>query len=200
MATSAQQRDGSTAYIVLLTLVAALGGLLFGYDTAVISGAIGFLQEHFRLDPRFETGWATACALLGCALGAGLAGLLSDRFGRKRMLVLAALLFLISSVGTAFPPDFTWFVIFRMMAGLGVGAASITSPMYIAEVTPARIRGRMVSVNQFAIVTGFILVYFVNYFIAIYGSQWADRDRIAATARRRTTRKSNPFGPSSPTK
>ena len=98
------------------------------------------------------------------------------------MLVLAALLFLISSVGTAFPPDFTWFVIFRMMAGLGVGAASITSPMYIAEVTPARIRGRMVSVNQFAIVTGFILVYFVNYFIAIYGSQWADRDRIATTA------------------
>ena len=111
-----------------------------------------------------------------------MAGLLSDRFGRKRMLVLSALLFLLSSVGTAFPPDFTWFVIFRMMAGLGVGAASITSPMYIAEVTPARIRGRMVSVNQFAIVTGFILVYFVNYFIAIYGSQWMDRDRIAATA------------------
>jgi MFS family permease len=181
MAASAQRRDGSTAYVVLLTLVAALGGLLFGYDTAVISGAIGFLQEHFRLDPRFETGWATACALLGCALGAGLAGLLSDRFGRKRMLVAAAVLFLVSSVGTAFPPDFFWFVVFRLVAGLAVGAASITSPMYIAEVSPAGIRGRMVSVNQFAIVTGFILVYFVNYFIAVYGSQWADRDRIAAT-------------------
>ena len=172
---------GSITYVTLLTLAAALGGLLFGYDTAVISGAIGFLQVHFQLDQAAK-GWATACALLGCAAGAGLAGLLSDRFGRKRMLVMAALMFLISSVGTAYPPGFAGFVLFRIMAGLGVGAASITSPMYIAEVTPARIRGRMVSVNQFAIVSGFIAVYFANYFIEWYGTSHFDRARIAATA------------------
>ncbi len=182
MTVTADRRDGSIAYVTLLTLAAALGGLLFGYDTAVISGAIGFLQVHFQLDPQVSKGWAAACALLGCAAGAGLAGLLSDRFGRKRMLVLAAVLFLVSSVGTAYPPGFAGFVIFRIMAGLGVGAASITSPMYIAEVTPARIRGRMVSINQFAIVSGFIVVYFANYLIESYGTLHVDRARIAATA------------------
>ncbi len=182
MTATVDQRGGSIVYVTLLTLVAALGGLLFGYDTAVISGAIGFLQVHFQLDPQVSKGWAAACALLGCAAGAGLAGLLSDRFGRKRMLVLAAVLFLVSSVGTAYPPGFIGFVIFRIMAGLGVGAASVTSPMYIAELAPARIRGCMVSVNQFAISIGFIAVYFANYFIEFYGSSRVDRAQIAATA------------------
>ena len=181
MTTTVEQR-GSIAYVTLLTLVAALGGMLFGYDTAVISGAIGFLQVHFQLDPQISKGWATACALLGCAAGAGLAGLLSDRFGRRRMLVLAAVLFLVSAIGTAYPPGFAGFVIFRIMAGLAIGAASVTSPMYIAEVSPARIRGRMVSVNQFAIGIGFIAVYFANYFIEMYGRSYPDRAQIAATA------------------
>ena len=160
---------GSTMYVFLLTLVAALGGLLFGYDTAVISGAIGFLQVHFDLDPQLMTGWAAACALIGCALGAGMAGLLSDRFGRRGMLVVSAVLFLISAIGTAFPSTITQFIIFRIVGGLGIGAASMTSPMYIAEITPAKIRGRMVSINQFAIVSGMLVVYFVNFFIAEYG-------------------------------
>jgi len=166
---------GSVTYVFLITLVAALGGLLFGYDTGVINGAIGPMKAHFGFTPRQE-GWAMGCALLGCALGAGAAGALSDRFGRKKVLVLSAILFFISAVGTALPRTITTFIIFRILGGLGVGAASITSPMYIAEISPARIRGRMVSVNQFAIVTGFLVVYFANYFIALQGdTAWNER-------------------------
>jgi len=146
-----------------------LGGLLFGYDTAVISGAIGFLQERFSLDPAWE-GFVAACALAGCAVGAGSAGFLNDRLGRKRVLILAAVMFFVSALGTALPRNLTEFIIFRFLGGIGIGAASITSPMYIAEITPFRIRGRMVSVNQFAIVSGISAVYFVNYFIAGYGA------------------------------
>ncbi|MHC4678666.1 MAG: sugar porter family MFS transporter [Planctomycetota bacterium] len=134
----------------------------------VINGAIGPLKAHFALDANW-TGWAMGCALLGCAIGAGTAGLLSDRFGRKKVLILSAVLFFISAVGTAIPKTITVFIIYRILGGVGVGAASISSPMYIAEISPARIRGRMVSVNQFAIVTGFLVVYFANYFIALQG-------------------------------
>jgi sugar porter (SP) family MFS transporter len=168
---------GSVAYVYVIASVAALGGLLFGYDTAVISGAIGFLEQHFHLDPQLWKGWAAASALVGCALGAALAGWLSDLLGRKRVLLLSALLFFISAVGTALPRTFQEFVVFRIIGGLGIGAASLTSPMYIAEVAPARIRGRMVSVNQLAIVSGMLIVYFVNYFIAQYGNTV---DRLAA--------------------
>ncbi len=168
---------GSVAYVYVIASVAALGGLLFGYDTAVISGAIGFLEQHFHLDPQLWKGWAAASALVGCALGAALAGWLSDLLGRKRVLLLSALLFFISALGTALPRTFYEFVVFRIIGGLGIGAASLTSPMYIAEVAPARIRGRMVSVNQLAIVSGMLIVYFVNYFIAQYG---ATVDRLAA--------------------
>ncbi len=164
----ATQAQGSILYVTLLSLVAALGGLLFGYDTAVISGAIGFMEAHFQLSP-VETGWAASCTLLGCGLGAWLAGTLSDRWGRKNVLILSAVLFFVSAIGTAVPSNLTQFVSFRIICGLAVGAASITSPMYIAEISPARIRGRMVSVNQFAIVTGMLLVYFANYFIAGQG-------------------------------
>ncbi len=166
------QEKGSVVYVMLVCLVAALGGLLFGYDTGVINGAIGPLKAHFALDASAE-GWATGCALLGCAIGAALAGVLSDRLGRKKVLMVSAILFLISAVGTALPRDIATFIIFRVVGGVGVGAAAMSSPMYIAEISPARIRGRMVSVNQFAIVTGFLVVYFVNYFIALQGdSTW----------------------------
>ena len=166
---------GSMTYVFLITIVAALGGLLFGYDTGVINGAIGPLKAHFSLN-EVQEGWATACALLGCALGAAGAGPLSDRFGRKKVLVLSAVFFFVSAVGTAVPQTITTFILYRILGGLGVGAASITSPMYIAEISPARIRGRMVSVNQFAIVTGFLVVYFVNYFIALQGDAgWNER-------------------------
>ena len=166
------QEKGSIVYVMAVCLVAALGGLLFGYDTGVINGAIGPLEEHFALDARGK-GWATGCALLGCAIGAAVAGVLSDRLGRKKVLIISAILFLVSAVGTALPRDIATFIIFRIIGGVGVGAAAMSSPRYIAEISPARIRGRMVSVNQFAIVTGFLVVYFVNYFIALQGdSTW----------------------------
>lgn len=160
--------QGSVLYVILLTLVAALGGLLFGYDTAVINGAIGFLQQHFLLDEQ-EEGWATACALLGCAIGAAMAGILSDHLGRKKVLVFAAVCFLVSALGTALPRTFGQFIVFRVIGGLGIGAASLISPLYIAEIAPARMRGLLVSINQLAIVFGMMIVFFVNYFIAAYG-------------------------------
>jgi MFS family permease len=178
MNTSAHRSTGSLTYVCLLTLVAALGGLLFGYDTAVIADAIGYLKDRFALTST-EEGFAAAIALAGCALGAGTAGFLSDRFGRKKVLVLAALAFFVSAVGTALPQTMWEFVAFRLIGGIGIGAASITSPMYIAEITPFRIRGRMVSLNQLAIVAGMLIVYFVNYFIAHYGLAH-DRQIVAA--------------------
>jgi len=164
----ADARQGRPLYVAAICLIAALGGLLFGYDTAVINGAIGFLETHFKLDAAMK-GWASSSALLGCVIGVMFAGAFSDRLGRKKTLILAGVLFLVSSIGTAVPRTLTQLVVFRILAGVGVGVASMASPMYIAEVSPARIRGRMVSVNQFAIVTGMLVIYFVNYFIARQG-------------------------------
>ena len=169
---------GSMVYVIKVCAVAALGGLLFGYDTGVIAGGIGFLQRHFELGAGLEKGWAAASALIGCTIGVSIAGLLSDWLGRKKVLILSAVFFLVSALGTALPKTIAQFIIFRIIGGVGVGAASITSPMYIAEISPARIRGRMVSVNQFAIVTGFLVVYMANFFIAAYGTA-IDRGRVA---------------------
>ena len=160
------QQSGSFFYLLLVACVAALGGLLFGYDTGVISGAIGPLVTRFELSPEME-GWAASCALIGCIFGAGFAGSISDSIGRKKVLIVSALAFLISALGTALPRNLTEFIVFRFIGGLGVGAASMISPLYIAELSPAHIRGRMVSLNQLAIVSGFLVVYFVNYFIAL---------------------------------
>ena len=162
--------SGSITYLVGVCLVAALGGLLFGYDTGVVSGSLQFVQLKFDLSDTM-VGFAAASALVGCIFGAGFAGTLSDYLGRKKVLILSAVLFLVSAIGTALPRDIFQFIVFRFIGGLGVGAASMTSPMYIAEISPARIRGRMVSVNQLAIVFGIVLVYFVNYFIAIRGDK-----------------------------
>ncbi len=170
---------GSIVYLTLVCLVAAMGGLLFGYDTAVISGAIGFLESHFELNAMM-VGWTAGCALVGCIIGTVMAGVLSDRIGRKKVLVLSAILFLISAIGTAIPETLTQFIVYRIIGGIGVGAASMTSPMYIAEMSPARIRGRMVSMNQLAIVFGIVVVYFVNYFIAGYGDA-VDRQLAVTT-------------------
>jgi SP family xylose:H+ symportor-like MFS transporter len=157
-----------SSYAGRICLIAAVGGLLFGYDTAVINGSIGFLQAHFSLSAAM-TGWAASSALLGCVLGVALAGPSSDRWGRKFALVASGVLFLVSSIGTALPSTLLQFILFRILAGVGVGIASMASPMYIAEVAPADIRGRLVSVNQLAIVTGMLLIYFVNYFVARQG-------------------------------
>jgi SP family xylose:H+ symportor-like MFS transporter len=165
-------QTGSTAYVVVVCFVATLGGLLFGYDTAVISGAIGFMVKHFSLTPAME-GWAAGSALVGCILGAAIAGPISDRFGRRMMLILSAVFFLVSAIGTAVPRTLTEFIFYRALGGVGVGAAAMTGPMYIAELSPARLRGTLVSWNQFAIVMGMLVVYFVNYFIAGRGDeQW----------------------------
>jgi sugar porter (SP) family MFS transporter len=160
--------QGSGMYVMLLTFVAALGGLLFGYDTAVISGAIGFLKQRFALDANLQ-GWAASCALVGCIFGAMCAGVLSDKLGRKRGLMISAVLFAVSAIGSALPATLGQFVIARMLGGFGIGAASMLSPLYIAEISPARIRGRLVSVNQLAIVSGMLVVYFVNAGVARFG-------------------------------
>lgn len=155
-------------YILFIALSAALGGLLFGYDTAVISGAIGNLTEFFHLSP-VETGWAISSALVGCLIGAFFSDFLSDTFGRKVTMLITAILFILNSVGTAFPTSFTMFVLFRIVGGIGVGIASIVVPMYIAEIAPPKRRGALVGNYQLAIVIGIVVVYFVNYFIALQG-------------------------------
>ncbi|MBD0404531.1 D-xylose transporter XylE [Flammeovirga sp. EKP202] len=159
-------------FILIVTLVAALGGLLFGYDTAVISGAIGSLETFFNLTAA-QKGWAASSALVGCIVGAGMAGRLANQLGRKKSLIIAGVLFFISAFGSAIPESFTTFIIFRIIGGVGVGIASMLSPMYIAEIAPSEYRGRLVSCNQFAIIFGMLVVYFVNYYIALQGdSSW----------------------------
>jgi SP family xylose:H+ symportor-like MFS transporter len=152
-------------YLIPICLVATLGGLLFGYDTGVISGAIEPLTARFGLSAAMK-GWASACVLIGCATGVLVVGPISDRLGRKLAMTLAAFMFLLSAIGTATPRDIWTFVVFRFLGGVGIGIASISTPMYIAEITPAHVRGRMVSVNQIAIVGGITLTAFINYFIA----------------------------------
>ena len=157
-------------YLVPICLAATFGGLLFGYDTGVISGAIEPLTARFALGD-FMKGWASGCVLIGCAAGVLLVGPLSDRLGRKPALLLSAAMFFASAIGTALPRDISAFIAFRILGGVGIGIASISTPMYIAEVTPAHIRGRMVAVNQIAIVVGLAATSLVNYYIARGGDQ-----------------------------
>ncbi|MDD1824892.1 sugar porter family MFS transporter [Photobacterium sp. ZSDE20] len=156
--------------VLHITIVVALGGLLFGYDTAVISGATGSLTEFFGLSAA-ELGFAASSALVGCVIGAIVAGQLSNSMGRRSSLKIAATLFLISAIGTALPDSYWVFVLFRIIGGIGVGIASMVSPMYIAEVAPPNKRGALVSCNQFAIIFGMLVVYFVNYGIALAGTE-----------------------------
>jgi len=160
----------NSRFVIGITLIATLGGLLFGYDTAVISGAIGSVRTYFGLST-VQMGWAASSALVGCIFGAFLAGPLSNQWGRRPALIIGAILFLVSAIGSALPEQFSVFIIYRIVGGVGVGITSMLSPMYIAEIAPAPIRGRLVSLNQFAIVFGIMMVYFVNYFIAMQGAE-----------------------------
>jgi SP family arabinose:H+ symporter-like MFS transporter len=162
--------QSSSAFVLKVSLVAALGGLLFGYDTAVIAGVIGYLQKRFELSPMM-TGWAASSAIWGCVFGAMMAGYLSDKFGRKKVLIVTAILFIISSIGAMVPRNLTEFLIARFIGGLGIGAASMLSPLYISEIAPSRNRGRLVSLYQLAIVVGINLIYFVNLLIASFGDE-----------------------------
>ncbi len=164
------EHSGSLMYLMLLTVVAALGGLLFGYDTAVISGAVGFLQAHFQLGAGLK-GWAASSALIGCIVGAMFGGPLSDRYGRKKILLFCAVLFAFSGIASALPRTLTQFVWARFAGGFAIGAVSVLSPLYIAEIAPERIRGRLVSLYQLAIVVGILVVFFVNMLIQRLGDE-----------------------------
>lgn len=160
------------SYVIFVTVIAAIGGLLFGFDTAIVAGATRYLKDQFALTS-LQEGWAVSVVLIGCMFGAGFAGTISDRLGRKRFMLVSAVLFFVSAIGCAFPQNMLQFLIFRFVGGLGIGSASILAPLYIAEVSPARIRGALVSVNQMAIVTGILLAYFVNWAFAGVGpSNW----------------------------
>src|SRR6185437_7400633 len=140
----------SNTYLYLVCLVAALGGFLFGFDTAVISGTVSLVKHDFNLDANYE-GWFVSCALLGCIIGVGVSGKLSDKYGRKIVLILSAVLFLASAVGCMLSASFTVLVLFRLIGGLGIGVASMVSPLYISEFSPSRFRGMMVSLYQLAL-------------------------------------------------
>lgn len=162
----------SSRYAYLIAAVAAISGLLFGFDTAVINGALIFLRQELALSTR-GTEIATSSLLVGCAVGAAFAGWLTDRWGRKRILVVSALLFAASAVGAAVPRSLGEFVAARLAGGLAIGVASVLAPLYIAEISPRAIRGRLVSLNQMAIVTGILLAYFVNWLLSFAGpSSW----------------------------
>jgi sugar porter (SP) family MFS transporter len=163
--TSTVHAPYNRAYVWLISLVAAMGGLLFGWDWVVIGGAKPFFQRYFELTSEAQIGWANSCALIGCLMGALLAGGLSDRFGRKRLLIVAALLFAVTSLGNALALDFAIFIFWRILGGVAIGLASNLSPMYIAEVAPARIRGKLVSINQLTIVIGILLAQYINWFL-----------------------------------
>ena len=149
------------AYVTLISLTAGLGGFLFGFDTAVISGAINFLRAQFHLNPLME-GWIMSSALVGCVLGAAVAGWLADRFGRKKILLLSAILFIGSALGCSVAASPGYLVIARIVGGIGVGFAAMVAPMFISEVAPAKMRGRLVSFYQFAITLGILVSYLTN--------------------------------------
>lgn len=151
-------------YVVFLATTAALGGLLFGFDIAIITGAGPFLIRQFDLSD-LSLGWAFSSLLFGCAVGSFIAGRLTDRYGRKRMLIWVALLFLLTSIATALAPSFPLFVIARLLGGFAVGGVSLLSPMYVSEVAPASIRGRMGTIYQMSIVTGTMVSYSINYLL-----------------------------------
>ena len=167
-----KSHEGSLVFVYLVSIVAAVGGFLFGFDTAVINGALPFLRETFQLtDVQIEI--AASSLLLGCVIGVSFAGSLSDRYGRRRILFLAAGLFFLSAVGAAIPSNLAQFIAARFVGGLAIGVASMLSPLYIAEIAPAEIRGRLVSLNQMAIITGITCSYFVSWMLSGIGvSSW----------------------------
>lgn len=159
-------------FIIKVSAVAAFGGLLFGFDTAIISGTIPYITSYFGLN-EYMLGWAVSSILIGCAIGAIVSGVLADKYGRKRMLIVCAILFAVSGIGAGLTDQLFFFILFRLIGGLGVGAAAMVSPMYIAEIAPASWRGRLVAFYQLAIVVGILLAYYSSYlFDGIGENNW----------------------------
>ena len=164
--TNAKSRE-NLGYVIFLSSVAALGGFLFGYDTAVISGTIGSVAAQFNLND-VSTGWYVGCALVGSIFGVAIAGKLSDYFGRKPVLLISAVLFSSSAIGCMFSANISQLVIYRIIGGIGIGVASVISPLYISEISVSRFRGVLVTLYQLAITVGFMVAYLVNYAISEY--------------------------------
>lgn len=175
-----KDKTSNLSYVIFLSFVAALGGILFGYDTAVISGTTADVSTQFALS-EMSKGWYVGCALVGSIIGVAMAGMLSDFLGRKKTLLIAAVLFSVSAIGCCVCKGFTDLVIYRIIGGLGIGVVSIVSPMYISEISPARIRGTMVSLYQLAVTMGLLLAYLINFIIlkgsstASYSSEFLQR-------------------------
>lgn len=159
-----RDRTDNIAYLVFLCLVAALGGILFGYDTAVISGTTADVSAQFGLDD-ISKGWYVGCALIGSIIGVACAGMLSDFLGRKKTMLIAAICFTVSAIGCCVCAGFNDLVAYRIIGGLGIGIISVVSPIYISEISPARIRGTMVSLYQLAVTMGLLLAYLINFAI-----------------------------------
>jgi len=155
-------QDGSVVYLAGVCFVVSFAGLLFGFDTAVISGTFGFVEEQFDLS-KFQVGWFGSSALVGCIVGAAAAGMLGDRFGRKPILIISSFFFFISALFSAIPPNFAILIPARIIGGMGVGMASVLAPMYISEFVPPRLRGRLVALYQLSIVIGILAAYFSNW-------------------------------------
>lgn len=159
------------AFLWMICLVAAMGGFLFGYDWVVVGGAKPFYEPYFQLDSPNLKGWGTSSALIGCMFGALLCFSLSDKYGRRRLLILSGALFTISAIGTAFCGNFTWFNIYRIVGGFGIGIALNLSPMYIAEMSPSHIRGKLVSLNQLLVMFGILAAQLTNWQISLHDTQ-----------------------------
>ena len=161
--------SSSPRFVYLAAGITALGGLLFGYDTGVISGAILFIKQEFSLTATVQE-WVVSIVLVGAMLGALLGGALADKFGRRRILISTALLFAAGAIGTALAPTLTWLIIGRLVVGTAIGGASLVAPLYIAEIAPAQIRGRLVALNQVALTSGIVISFLVDYAFAPTGN------------------------------
>ena len=161
------QKPGSNRFVYIAAAISALGGMLFGYDTGVVSGAILFIQQDFALSPTLEE-IVVSSVVLGAVLGAAAGGTLTDRFGRRIVLIVTAVLFALGAVGTALAPTVFWLIIGRVIVGMAIGVASFTTPLYISEISPVNLRGRFVSFNQIALTSGIVIAYLADYALVRY--------------------------------